>query len=313
MKTAQIIRTGLLLLALTGLTLTSCKKDKLDEGKNDSTSLTQLSNDEINVEEITNDALQDVEGILSYNGGNLKSTDRIPCNATVDSTSVINDTITIYITYNGLSCNGRKFRTGQVQIKKQVGSHWGMEGASVNVKYINFSVTRVANGNTIVLNSDKTFTNVTGGFIYMLGQNGFTSLVHRVNGYVDITFENGTTRTWNIARQRTYTGMPGELVLTVDGFGTAGEYSNLVVWGTNRNNEEFYTQIYQSVVHKEVCEWHPVTGIKVHQIPAADKSATITFGYDSNNQPVTNGDCPTHYRIDWQNGTYTGTRFVPLP
>jgi hypothetical protein len=188
-----------------------------------------------------------------------------------------------------------------------------MEGSSVNVKYINFSVTRVASGNTIVLNSDKTFTNVTGGFIYMLGQNGFTSLVHRVNGYVNVTFDNGTTRTWNIARQRTYTGMPGELLLTVDGFGAAGDYSNLVVWGTNRNGEEFYTQINQSVVHKEGCEWHPVTGIKVHQIPTADKSATITFGYDSNNQPVTNGDCPTHYRIDWQNGTYTGTRFVPFP
>jgi len=313
MKTTNLFRSIALILALTGLTLTSCKKDKLDEGKNDSTSLTQLSNDEINVEEISNDALQDVEGILSYNGGNLKSTDRIPCNATIDSTSVVNDTITIYITYDGLSCNGRRLRTGQVQIKKQVGSHWGMEGASVNVKYINFSVTRVASGNTIVLNSDKTFTNVTGGFIYMLGQNGFSSLVHRVNGYVNVTFDNGTTRTWNIARQRTYTGMPGQLVLTVDGFGAAGEYSNLVVWGTNRNGEEFYTQIDQSVVHKEVCEWHPVTGIKIHQIPDADKSATITFGYDSNNLPVTNGDCPTHYRIDWQNGTYTGTRFVPFP
>lgn len=313
MKTTRLIRTAALFLALAGLTLTSCKKDKLDEGKNDSTSLTQLSNDEINVEEITNDALQDVEGVLSYNGGNLKSTSGIPCNATIDSTSVVNDTITIYITYDGLSCNGRKYRTGQVQIKKQVGSHWGMVGASVNVKYINFSVTRVATGKTIVMNSDKTFTNVTGGFIYMLGQNGFTSLVHRVSGHIDITFDNGTTRVWNVARQRTYTGMPGEIVLTVDGFGTSGEYSNLVVWGTNRNGEDFYTQILQSVVHKEVCDGNPVTGIKFHQIPGADKSATITFGYDSNNLPVTNGDCPTHYRVDWVNGTYTGTSFLPLP
>ncbi len=313
MKTNRLMRTAALFLALTGLTLTSCKKDKLDEGTNDSTSLTQLSNDEINVEEITNDALQDVEGVLSYNGGNLKSTYGIPCNATIDSTSVINDTITIFITYDGLSCNGRKYRTGQVQIKKQLGSQWGMVGASVNVKYINFSVTRVATGKTIVMNSDKTFTNVTGGFIYMLGQNGFTSLVHRVSGYIDVTFDNGTTRAWNVARQRTYTGTPGELVLTVGGFGTSGEYSNLVVWGINRQGEDFYTQITESIVHKEVCDGNPVTGIKVHQIPAADKSATITFGYDSNNLPVTNGDCPTHYRVDWQNGTYTGTSFLPLP
>jgi len=311
MKTIHLIRTGALLLALTGLTLTSCKKDKLDEGKNDSTSLTQLSSDEMNVEEITNDALQDVEGLLSYQGS-LKSTAGIPCNATIDSTSVVNDTITIYITYDGLSCNGRKYRTGQVEIRKQVGSHWGMQGASVNVKYIDFTVTRVATGKTIILNSDKTFTNVTGGFIYMLGQNGFTSLVHRLSGYVSVTFDNNTTRTWNIARQRTFTGTPGDLAVTIDGFGTTGEYTNLVVWGTNRNGEDFYTSIAESVVHKEVCEWHPVSGIKIHEIPTADKSATITFGYDSNNQPVTNGDCPTHYRVDWQNGTYTGTSFLPL-
>jgi hypothetical protein len=86
-----------------------------------------------------------------------------------------------------------------------------------------------------------------------------------------------------------------------------------VVWGTNRNGEDFYTRITESVVHKEVCDWNPVTGIKIHEIPAVDKSATITFGYDSNNEPVTNGDCPTHYRVDWQNGTYTGTSFLPLP
>lgn len=313
MKTAKLIRTGALLFAFTGLIITSCQKDNLTDGTNDSTSLTQLTTDENNLEDITNDVMQDVEGVLSYNGGNLKSTDRIPCNATIDSTLVINDSITIYITYDGLSCNGRRFRTGQVQIKKQLGTRWGMEGASVNVRYINFSVSRVANGNTIVINSNNTFTNVSGGFIYMLGQNGFTALVHRVTGSMSVTFDNGTTRLWNVARQRTYTGTRGELVLAIDGFGTAGDFSNLVTWGTNRLGEDFYTQITQSLVFRETCGWDPVSGIKVHQIPALEKSATITFGYDSNNQPVTGDDCPTHYRIDWQNGTYSGTRFLPLP
>ncbi|MDY0101409.1 MAG: hypothetical protein RBS07_00625 [Lentimicrobium sp.] len=313
MKTPNLFRIVAMLIALTGLTLSSCQKDKLETGTNDSSSLIQLSADESTLEDISNEAMQDVEGVLSYNGGNLKSTDRIPCNATVDSTSMINDTITIYITYDGLSCNGRRYRTGQVQIKKQVGTHWGMEGASVNVKYINFSVTRVGSGITVVLNSNKTFTNVSGGFIYMLGQNGFTALVHRVEGSMSVTFDNGTTRLWNVARQRTYTGTPGELLLTIDGFGNAGEYSNLVTWGANRQGEEFYTQINQSLVHREACEWDPASGIKIHQIPALDKSATITFGYDSNNEPITGDDCPTHYRIDWQNGTFSGTRFLPLP
>jgi len=312
MKTTNLFRTVALLLALTGFSLTSCQKDKLEEGTNDSATITQLATDEVDVEEITNDALQDAEGVLSYNGGDLKSTEGIPCNATIDSTSIVNDTITIYITYDGLSCNGRRFRTGQVEIKKQVGSHWGLPGASVNVKYKNFSVTKVATGKTIVLNSSTTFTNVSGGFIYMLGNFGLTSLVHRVSGNIAVTFDNGTTRTWNVARQSTYTGTRGQLVLTIDGFGTSGEYSNLLVWGTNRNNEEFYTRITQAVVFKEVCDGNPVSGIKVHQIPAVNKSATITFGYNSNNEPVTGDECPTHYRVDWVNGTYTGTSFLPL-
>lgn len=312
MKTRNLIRFTALFIALTGITLTGCQKDKLEEGSNDSASLTTLSNDEINIEEITNDAMQDVEGVLSYNGGNLKSTERVPCNATIDSTSIINDTITIYITYDGLSCNGRRYRTGQVQIRKQAGTFFGMEGASVNVRYINFTVTRVASGRSFTLNSSKTFTNVTGGFIHMLGHNGFTTLVHRVTGNIDITFDNATTRNWNIARQRTFTGTRYNLVLTVDGFGTAGEYNNLVTWGINRQGEEFFTQITQSIVHREVCDWDPVSGIKIHQIPATDKSATITFGYNSNNEPVTGDECPTHYRVDWINGTYTGTSFLPL-
>ncbi len=312
MKTTNLFRTGVLLLALTSVILTSCQKDKLEEGTNDSATITQLATDEVDVEEITNDALQDAEGVLSYNSGNLKSTERIPCNATIDSTSIVNDTITIYITYDGLSCNGRRFRTGQVEIKKQVGSHWGLPGGSVNIKYINFAVTKVANGKTILLNSSTTFTNVSGGFIYMLGNFGLTSVVHRVSGNIAVTFDNGTTRAWNVARQSTYTGTSGEFILTVDGFGTSGEYSNLLVWGTNRNNEEFYTQITQAVVFKEVCDGNPVSGIKVHQIPAVNKSATITFGYNSNNEPVTGDECPTHYRVDWVNGTYTGTSFLPL-
>lgn len=312
MKAQNLFKIALLSLTLAAFTFTSCKKDDLQTGSNDPETLTQLSTDEANLEDISNEALQDVEGVLSYNGGNLKSTERIPCNATIDSTSVINDTITIYITYDGLSCNGRRYRTGQVQIKKHVGSYWGMEGATVNVKYINFSVTRVGTGQTVILNSNKTFTNVTGGYIFMLGYNNFTTLTHRVEGYMSVTFPNSTTRTWNVARQRTYTGTRGNLVLTIDGFGTSGEYNNLVVWGTNRNGEEFFTTISQPVVIKESCGWDPVSGIKSHEIPSVQKSATVTFGFNSSYQPIGPDECPTHYKIDWVNGTYTGSAFLPL-
>jgi len=184
--------------------------------------------------------------------------------------------------------------------------------AAVKIKYINFTVTRVASGNTVIINGEKTFQNVSGGFIWQLGFNA-TSIVHKAYGYMDVTLGDGTTRLWNVARQRTYTGTPGELLLTVDGFGSADGYSNLVTWGINRQGEQFYTQITQSVVHKELCQWDPVSGIKVHQIPAQSKTATITFGFNSNNQPISGDECPTRYRIDWTNGSYSGTAFLPLP
>ena len=257
-----------------------------------------------------NDAENDVSSVMS-NNGNYKSTEFLPCNATLDSLAVANDTVTMYITYNGLSCNGNRNRTGKIEIKKKVGTHWEQAGATIIYKYINFTVTRVATGKSITLNGTKTFTNVNGGHRWQVGTL-ITSYIQRASGSMTASFDNGTSRTWNVARQLTYTGTPGQFVLTVDGFGSAGEFENLVVWGTNRQGEEFFTQITQSVVHKQACDWDPVSGIKIHQIPADSKSATITFGFDSNNQPIVGDDCPTRYRVDWQKNNQSGTMFMPL-
>jgi hypothetical protein len=65
-------------------------------------------------------------------------------------------------------------------------------------------------------------------------------------------------------------------------------------------------------VHRMACNFDPVSGIIHYAIPAYDKSATITFGYDSNNQLITNGDCPTKYRLDWQYNGNSGTFYLWL-
>ena len=54
MKTRRFIQLGALLLTVLSLSLTSCKKDNIDEGKADSTSMEQLSSDENNVETVRN-------------------------------------------------------------------------------------------------------------------------------------------------------------------------------------------------------------------------------------------------------------------
>jgi hypothetical protein len=311
MKTKNLIQLGVILMTSLALTVTSCKKDKIEENKADPSSMQQLSADENNVENIMNDADNDVTSVMSNNGNSLKSGGFLPCNATVDSLAVANDSVTIYITYNGLNCNGTRNRTGQIEIKKQVGMHWGQAGATVIYKFINFTVTRVSTGKSITLNGTKTFVNFNGGHRWQVGSL-IDSYVERTSGTMQASFENGTSRTWNIARQLTYTGAPGHFILTIDGLGSTDTYQNLVVWGTSRQGEQFYTQITQSIIHRQVCDWNPVEGIKIHQIPSDNKSATITFGYGSNNQPVVGDECPTRYRVDWQKNNQSGTSYFPL-
>jgi hypothetical protein len=311
MKTKNRFHLAIILVSAIALIFTSCAKEDLSQGTADPSSLVQLSADENNVESIMNDAESDIASVMSNNGGSFKSTGWLPCNATLDSLSVANDTVTLFITYNGLSCNGKRFRTGKIEIKKKVGTHWEQAGTAIIYKYINFAVTHVSTSKSVTLNGTKTLVNVNGGHRWQVGTT-ITSYVEKISGSIQASFDNGTNRTWNVARQLTYTGTVGNFILNIDGFGSSGNYQNLVVWGTNREGEEFFTQITQSVSCKQVCDWDPVSGIKVHQIPADNKSATITFGYDSNNQPVTGDECPTRYRVDWQKNNNSGTSYLPL-
>jgi len=310
MKTKNLFQLSILAVTVLTLTFTSCKKDDLTAGDADNSSIVQLTADENNVETIMNDAMSDAGSLMSLGTGFKSSTWR-PCHGTIDSSAVVNDTITFYISYDGLNCPGDRVWTGKIEVKKKVGTRWNQPGAAVVIKYINLNVTRVNTNRSVTLNGTKIFTNVSGGFRWQVGTL-ITSYVETITGAMQASFENGTSRTWNVARKHTYTGTQGNMVMAVDGFGIAGEYQNLVVWGTNRQGEQFYTQINQSVVHKQVCGFKPVSGIKKHQIPSKNMSATVTFGYDDNNQPVTGDACPTKYRVDWQRNNASGTAYYFL-
>ena len=190
--------------------------------------------------------------------------------------------------------------------------HWWQQNATVLIRHINFTVTKVSNNKTITINSVKVHRNMTGGVIWQLGGSA-TQIIHRTWGHAEVTFQDGTTKTWNDARQKTYTGIPPQnLILTIDGFGSADGFNNLVVWGVNRQGNNFYTQIVEPVVHRQVCDWDPCSGVKKHTMPDVSKSATLTFGYDSNNQQITGTDCPSKYKVDWQHNNNSGTVYLWL-
>ncbi len=312
MKTKNLHQLAIIFVSALALTFTSCaKEDLMGDGTSDPSSLEQLSADENNVDNVMKDVESDITSVLSNNSGNFKSTAWLPCNATIDSLAIVNDTVTFFITYNGLTCDNKRNRTGQIEVKTKVGTRWSDVGAKVIYKYIDFTVTRVASGKSVKLNGTKTFVNVNGGHRWQLGST-ISSYVERISGPMQASFDNGTNRTWNVARQITYTGTSGQYIMTLDGFGSAGNYKNLIVWGDNRQGEEFFTQITQSVVCRQACDWDPAAGIKIHQIPSDDKSATITFGYNNNNEPITGNECPTRYRVDWQKNNKSGTSYLPL-
>ncbi len=311
MKTNHIFKLGLFMVATLALALTGCQKDPVDPipDDNGSTSVQQISQDDNQLQKIDDDINLDIEIMMT--GGGLKSTTWLPCNATIDSANVVNDTITYYITYHGLNCPETVYRTGQVEVKKHVGTHWYDPGATVMVKIINLQITRVATQKTVVINGVKTHQNVTGGLLVQLGY-GINTIVHRTHGFMTVNFDDGSNRTWNIARRIVYTGTLGDFVIGVDGFGQAGEYAGLVTWGVGRNGDQFYISVPQPVHYVQACNFNPVNGIQTIEIPSKNKGATLTFGFDNNNQPVVPPACPTKYKLDWHHGANSGTIYLWL-
>jgi len=310
MKTKTFISKIMMLQLVVVLSIfISCKKEEVNNTP-DPNSLRRLAQDEQIVLNASEEIVSDVNDFLS--GGTSKEIQILPCNATIDSSNVVNDTITYTVTFDGLNCPGTRHRQGTALVKKHVNTHWGDVGAVLYVTLVNLKVTIVASGKWVILNGTKTFENISGGYVFQLGNGTVSTIEHRVTGSIEAQFEDNTTRTWQIARNRTITGTPGSLIVTHGGFGSAGGYNNLVVWGVNRDGEDFYTQITLPVVFKQACGWDPCQGVKVHNIPSDSKSATVTFGYDSNQQLVSSGNCPTHYKLDWIKGNYSGTLFLPL-
>jgi len=299
--------------------LTGCKKEDTivdPPANNGSTSVQQISEDDNRLQRIDDDINLDIEMMMSTS--TLKSTDWLPCNAILDSTVILNDTITYYITYNGLNCPGNHDRHGKMEIRHRVGEHWFNIGATVFVKIINLQITNIHNQKTVVINGVKTHQNVTGGLLVQLGL-GIDHVLHKTHGFMTVNFDNGTNRTWNIARRIVYTGNFNlqimnfdELVIGIDGFGQVGEYTNLVTWGVGRNGEQFYTSVPHPVHYPMHLNFVPADGIQSIDIPSANKGATVTYGYDSNNQPVVPPACPTKYKVDWYHGSSSGTIYLWL-
>jgi PKD repeat protein len=277
----------------------------------DPSSLEQLSKDDLQFEASDDEIQNDANAVLSTNGDTTISSCAI-------STDTVGTNLQFTLVYNGFNIGHNFSRTGTVIITKLLAVQWRTTGCAVTYQYVNLAITKISSGKTFVYNGTRTWTNISGGLIDQLGTlSSINPVVQQVTGAIEITFDDGTQRTWNIARQKSWSGTyPSALTVTVSGFGSSAGYTNLIVYGTNRNGEVFYAQINTPILYNESCfdyQWTPIWGALVYQIPATPKSATVTFGYNSNDVLVTEGACAVYYQMAWTWKSYSGTDYFPIP
>jgi hypothetical protein len=284
-------------LALTVITtFTACKKDSSQQQEQDP-DLTTHVEDQSRVSGEMDAVDLDVNYALEKNSsfsGRLMG-DSI-CAATV-SFDTLNSTKKITIIYNGADCGGFKVRTGSIIISMASGVHWKDVGAQINITYQNFKVTRQSDKKSITINGTHTLTNVEGGLLRDLLQ-GRSSIVHTIgSSNMTITFDDGTQRSWQVARKRVYTLANGGTI-TISGTHTEGNQTNIAEWGTDRFGHAFATAITQPLVITANCQFRLTSGQVTHTRMAS--TASVTFGLDKDGNPAS---CPAsgsfYYKLTW--------------
>jgi len=293
----QILLTTIMFLA--AVSISSCKKDSnsiipdtpgiQNEFQTQTDDGNQVSGEMDAIADDANAVLQTSPGM---SGGRLEGNSLCDAVISYDTTGGAK---TLTVTYNGKTCDGLRYRTGTVTYSLPAGIQWKDMGAVLTIN-ADLKITRLSDNKSIRLNGTATITNVTGGLVKNLSSLG--TITHDINsGLIKVTFDNNTSRSWQIARRRTFTYDNG-IVLTITGTHSDGSNTTIAEWGINRNGNEFATSITQPVVIRQDCNFRKVSGQLTHE--KLSLVATVTFGLDSSGNPTS---CPGsgHYylRINW--------------
>ena len=298
-----------MIIVLAIVSITACKKDEPIVQPTDSSSAQQLSLDDANVGENFDELTLDAGIVLANN--DLKSLE-LPCNCALDSMYVYQDTLRYRLRYHGTNCQQNRIRYGFVTIKIRENTQWYMPGAFIVMEFENYEVTSLYNGKTMQINGRSDVQNVSGGVPALLGIDGLNAVIYRNTVQAQIRFNANPPRMWQLRKRTVFSGVSDNLVITIDGFGTADGYNNLLSWGEDRDGRGFYTRVNQAMVHKQQCDFLPSAGEEEYIIPDEDIEATATFGFNNNNQPISGNECPTRYRLHWRQHGQSGNIFLPL-
>lgn len=280
----------------TVILFTSCKKEDDSQKKNESDEVSAAVSDESQVTSETDAIALDAATAIEYEAsfsGNNSVLDQPICDAVI-AYNAQTDPMTITITYNGSNCGAGRKRTGSIVLAMAKGTEWQTAGSSFTVTFNDLTIKK---GNkSITITGTHTFTNVSGGLLINLATSG--PIIHTVTSEnMKVSFDNGTARSWNVAKQRVYTYNNGA-VLTISGTHTEGAEIAIAEWGTNRNGVAFATSTLIPVVVKQSCNFRVTGGSVKHSTDAF--AAIVTFGLNAGGESI---DCPGSgnyfYKLVW--------------
>jgi len=305
METKKIISRSFIAMLFTCAVITGCKKS--DDGSapkpmDDMLQQSESANDQSRVENESNLCMDDANSALQgvSTTRNLESFSF--CNIIVDSSQKAIGIIVL--NYVGNNCSNTRLRSGSITIQlpyiNGVVTRWKELGASITLTFNNYKVTDLSSGKSLIFNGTHTVINVNGGLLINITSGN--PIVHKIRANMELTFDDGTNRTWGAARTRTFTVANNTVSASVTGDTTIDNYNNIAMWGTNRNGVSFDIAITTPVVYDVFggsCLFKPYSGVRVHYKLA--HVITVTYGVDSNGDPVTSG-CPYGWRANWVNG-----------
>ena len=292
-------RSMLVLMAVSGLILTSCKKNTTVD---DVTS----AQDNSNVSQHMNASIDDVSNAAGNSGALAGKTygPWVLVGATIDSSQKAQGIITL--TYDGVTVvDGRFTRSGSVtvQLVNYPATHWIDQGAVLDITFNAVKYTNVYTGAHYQYDGAHQITNVSGGLAWRIvaGLDQGTVTHRHSASNVTVTFNNGSQRIWNFNRIRTYSNVNGVISLSISADQTEGNYTNVDAWGTNRNGNAFYDQLLTPVVFTNNCNTNyrdPVSGEAKHYVNGV--SLDVLFGVNA--AGIVTGTCPDYgYKVTYTN------------
>jgi hypothetical protein len=298
-----------LMALLTGLIITGCKKDEEPEETPSLGIHEQGSNDETarnEYDQSVDDVFKALENTEFGSRGSDSGGVILPCGVvSIDTTGGK------YKIVYGKNC-GRKVLSGSITATiMPSGNKWRDKGTVVKLEYTNYTVKFDVNNQTLVFNGTLYVTNVNGGLVYETIISGKT-IVHKVRGAIEITFDNGKTRTWNVTKRRIYrsaTATTKDLQTVLE----ADSSNSIAEWGTNKNGETFVTTIPIGLLMENCNSSGHWTGPYVMTqgelvYTVGQNSLKAEPGYTLNNGTLTAvNDCSSDgYKLTWTiNGVVT--------